>query len=163
MKFQFLTSLGLCTLLTAPMVNATEPVEIVLGEAQFFNGDYIKINDVISSGDGFEIGATITVSGTYTLNSVDTAKLCFYSTESLEQGEKPTATPVQETQRVKATHGEHVFKLSKIISTDGGPHLTFYHPESGSAFGGVYFGDKSNAWMKKGWSYDAPKPVISSR
>ena len=163
MKFQSLVLFGLFTLLIVPNTNATDPIQLVLGEAQFFNGDYIKINDVTSSGDGFEIGATVTVSGTYTLNSIDAAKLCFYSTESLKQGEKPSSTPVQETQRMKVTRGEHVFQLSKIISTDGGPHLTFYHPKTGSAFGGVYFGDKTNAWMKKGWSYDAPKPVARSK
>ena len=139
------------------------PVEFSLGEAQFFNGDYIKINDVTSTGDGFEIGATVTVSGTYTLNSVDNAKLCFFSTEKLHPGEKPNATPVTGSQRVKATRGEHVFQLSKVIKTDGGPHLSFYDTKSGSAFGGVYFGDKSNVWMKKGWSYDAPELALTPK
>ena len=131
-------------------------VDVIVGESQFFNADHIKIKSVTSSGNGFEIGATVTVKGSYTLNSVETADLCFYSTTTLKPGEKPTPTPVQDSQRTKATKGKQRFTLSKVITEDGSPHLTFYHPKTGKPFGGVYFGDESNVLMKKSWSYDVP-------
>ncbi|MHB0961386.1 MAG: hypothetical protein ACYC0X_34425 [Pirellulaceae bacterium] len=134
-------------------------VDVVIGESQFFNADYIKIKSVESTARGFEIGATVTVKGTYTLNSVDTADLCFNSTTTLKLGEKQKATPIQDSQRIKARKGKHRFSLSKVIADDGNPHLTFYHSKTGKPFGGVYFGDESNVLMKKGWSYDFPKPV----
>lgn len=132
------------------------PIDVVIGESQFFNADYIKIQSIESSGTGFEIGATVTVKGTYTLNSVDTADLCFYSTTKLKPGEEPKPTPIQDGQRIKARNGKHKFSLSKVIADDGNPHLTFYHPKTGKPFGGIYFGDKSNVLMKKSWSYDVP-------
>ncbi len=133
-----------------------KPVDVVIGEAQYFNADHIKIRSVKSSGKGFEIGATVTVKGKYTLNSVEAANLCFYSTTTVKPGEKPRPTPVQDSQRIKARKGKHKFTLSKVIAKDGRPHLTFYHPKTGKPFGGVYFGDKSNVLMKKSWSYDPP-------
>jgi len=133
------------------------PVELVVGESQFFNADYIAIQSVTSSGNGFEIGATITVKGVYTLNSVDAAHLGFYSTTSLKPGEKPTSTPVEKSQSTKAYKGKHKFSLSKTIKKQGSPHLTFYHSETGKPFGGVYFGDESNVLMKKSWSYYPPE------
>ena len=138
---------------------STTPVDVVIGESQFFNADYIKIQSVKSSGKGFEVGATVTVKGRYALNSADTADLCFYSTTTLKHGEKPKPSPVQDNQRIKARKGRHRFKLSKVIVDNGNPHLTFYNSLTGRPFGGVYFGDKSNVLMKKSWSYDAPKPV----
>ena len=138
---------------------STGPVDVVIGESQFFNADYIKIRSVKSSGKGFEVGATVTVKGTYTLNSADTADLCFFSTTTLKHGEKPKPTPIQDSQRIKARKGKHRFSLSSVIVDDGNLHLTFYHSTTGKPFGGVYFRDKSNVVMKKGWSYDAPKPV----
>ena len=122
-------------------------VEVIVGESQFFNADDIKIRSVKSSGSGFEIGATVTVKGVYTLNSIEEANLCFYSTTTLKPGETPKPTPTQETQRTKAY---------KVITQEGSPHLTFYHPTTGKPFGGVYFGDESNVLMKKSWSYDVP-------
>lgn len=133
-----------------------KPVDVVIGESQFFNADHIKIQSVTSSERGFEIGATVTVKGTYTLNSVETADLCLFSTTTLKPGEEPKSTPVQDGQRIKAQRGKHKFSLSKVITEDGNPHLTFYHLKTGKPFGGVYFGDKSNVLMKKNWSYEVP-------
>lgn len=133
-----------------------KPVDVVLGEAQFFNGDHIKIRSVESSGTGFEIGATVTVKGTYTLNSLDAADLCFFSTTAVKSGEAPRATPTQDGQRTKARRGKHEFVLSKVIGDDEHPHLSFYNPQTGKPFGGVYFGDRAHVLLKKGWSYDLP-------
>lgn len=140
----------------ASTAHGDKPIDIVVGESQFFNADYIKIQSVEPSGSGFEIGATVTVKGTYTLNSVDTADLCFYSTTTLKRGEKPKPTPIQAGQRIKARNGKRKFSLSKVITDDGNPHLTFYHPKTGKPSGGVHFGNKSNVLMKKGWSDDVP-------
>ena len=136
---------------------ADKRVDLVVGESQFFNADNITIKSVKSSGNGFEVGATVTVKGVYVLNSVDTAHLGFYTTTSLKQGEKPSPTPVQESQWTTAINGKHKFTLSKTIKRKGNPHLTFYHPETRKPFGGVYFGDKSNVLMKKSWSYNPPQ------
>ncbi|EMI54018.1 hypothetical protein RSSM_04545 [Rhodopirellula sallentina SM41] len=147
-------------MLAIPIANiatADNPVVFFLGEAQFFNGDYIKIDSVTSTGDAFEVGATITVTGTYTLNSAEHARLCFYTTQRVKPGGKAAASSELKSQRLVAKRGTHPFTLSKIVTGGGGPHLTFYG--SSSAFGGVYFGDESNVWMKKGWSYEPPNSV----
>lgn len=130
------------------------PISLVVGEAQFFNADYIEILSVTSSGKGFEIGATVIVEGVYTLNSAEAAQLAFYSTTMRKTGEKPASTPIQKSQRTRAIRGKHIFKLSKVIENDGKPHLTFYVEKKGKPFGGVYFGDESNVLMKKSWSYE---------
>lgn len=159
MSPRFLAIFIMLLLPNASVVTADNPATVFLGESQFFNGDYVKIDSVTSTGEAFQVGSTVTVTGIYTLNSADHADLCFYTTQNLEPGDKPTSTPVQASQRLQAKRGTHAFELSKVITVGGGPHLTFYDSASGSAFGGVYFGDKSNVWMKKGWSYDAPKSV----
>ena len=138
--------------------DAERPVDLVIGESQFFNGDMIDILSVTSSGAGFEQGATVTVEGTYKLNTTESALLGFNSTKRLKPGEKPTPTPGQPNQSTTARKGVHVFVLSKVITDDGSPHLTFYHPVTGKPFGGVYFGDESNVMMKKSWSYE-PAPA----
>ncbi len=139
------------------------PVDLIVGEAQFFNADHIEILSVKSSGNGFEIGATVTVEGVYTLNSTETANLAFYSTTKLKPGEKSTPTPIQKSQQIKVQKGKHIFSLSKVISNDGSPHLTFYHTQTGKPFGGVYFGEKSNVLMKKSWSYETINQVVHRR
>ncbi len=135
---------------------AANPVEIVIGDSQFYNEDNITIETVESSGNGFSVGAVVTVAGTYTLNSLTEAELGFYSTVSLKKGEKPTPVPVQATQRVEARNGKHAFSLTMVVRDDGNPHLTFYHQQTGKPFGGVYFGDKGNVLIKKRWSYEKP-------
>ena len=159
MNFRFFNVLVVLSVAIANYAIADNQVPVFLGEAQFYNGDYIKIESVTSTGKAFEVGATVTVIGTYTLNSTDDAKLCFYTTQKLKPGQKPVATSEQKTQRLRAKRGNHTFSLSKVATGNGGPHLTFYNSETGVAFGGIYFGDKTNVWMKKGWSYEAPKPV----
>ncbi|WP_236623745.1 hypothetical protein [Rhodopirellula baltica] len=157
MNPRLLAVLSMLAMPIASIATADNPVVFFLGEAQFFNGDYVKIDSVTSTGDAFEVGATITVAGTYTLNSAEHARLCFYTTQSVKPGDKAVASPELKSQRLDAKRGTHPFTLSKVVTGDGGPHLTFY--DSDSAFGGVYFGDESNVWMKKGWSYDAPSSV----
>ncbi|PHQ35865.1 hypothetical protein CEE69_07770 [Rhodopirellula bahusiensis] len=149
--------LSTLSILTTNAAMADNPVAFRIGEAQFFNGDNVTIESVTSSGDGFEAGATITVTGTYTLNSTDEARLCFYTTRNPKPNDPAEISTELDSQRMKVKRGTNAFKLSKVAAGDGGPHITFYGPES--AFGGVYFGDESNVWMKKGWSYDAPKSV----
>ncbi|EMI41725.1 hypothetical protein RRSWK_05767 [Rhodopirellula sp. SWK7] len=145
------------TMLATETAIADNPVAFRVGEAQFFNGDNITIESVTSTGDGFSAGETVTVTGTYTLNSKGEAKLCFYTTRNPKPSDPVSVSTELASQRLTAKRGTHAFKLSKVAAGDGGPHITFYGPES--AFGGVYFGDESNVWMKKGWSYDAPDSV----
>ncbi|MCO8123516.1 protein kinase [Stieleria sp. TO1_6] len=124
-----------------PLSGSLQPIEIAIGESQFAEGDQIEIQTVTSSGDGFEVGATVTVKGVYTLESADTADLCFYSTTTLKAGEKPVATPIQPSQRVEAKRGTHKFTLSKVVRKIGRPHITFYDRTTGNGIGGVYFSE----------------------
>ena len=157
MNIRTFAMLSTLSVLAVDTATADKPVAFRVGEAQFFNGDNVTIESVTSTGDGFKAGATITVTGTYTLNSTDEARLCFYTTRDPKPSDPAAISTELASQRLKVKRGTNAFKLSKVATGDGGPHITFYGPES--AFGGVYFGDESNVWMKKGWSYDAPKSV----
>ena len=125
----------------------TNPVDFVLGETNLANGDLIEIQTVTTSGTGFEVGATVTVKGSYTLNSEDVASLAFYSTQL--PGEKPTPTLVQPSQKMKVKRGKHTFTLSKVIGSLGSPHVSFYHPTTGQGMGGVYFSQKERGGIRK--------------
>ncbi|WP_442510399.1 protein kinase domain-containing protein [Novipirellula sp. SH528] len=126
-------------------VLATHVVEIDLGDSQFAVGDEIEIQSVTSSGNGFEVGATVMVKGVYTLESAKTADLCFFSTTTLGPEENPTPTPIQPSQRIQATSGTHEFTLSKVITTTGSSHVSFYHPTTGEGMGGVYFAEANRS------------------
>ena len=117
-------------------------VAFVLGSAWFIPGDNIEIESVTSDGDGLAIGSTVTVTGTYTLSSARTAKLCFYSTVTLQPWGDLVATPVRPTQRMDAVEGTHSFTLSKVIRSNGSPHISFYNPTTGQGMGGVYFAEQ---------------------
>lgn len=117
-------------------------VAFVLGDSSFEPGDNIEIESITSTGEGFEIGATVTVKGQYTLKSNEHAHLGFYSTVALKPGETPVGTPIQRSQMMDAKKGTHPFTLSKRITAIGSPHITFYHPETGRGMGGVYFAEQ---------------------
>ncbi|MGB7324232.1 MAG: hypothetical protein WBD31_05135, partial [Rubripirellula sp.] len=123
----------------AALDSQTEPVDFVLGKSNLKKGDQIEIQSVTTSGIGFEVGATVTVKGTYTLDSEDAANLCFFSTTKQKAGETPTPTPIQPSQQMKAKRGKHAFTLSKVIGRFGSLHVSFYHPTTGNGMGGVYF------------------------
>ena len=127
--------------------DAHNPVAFVLGESNLAKEDRIEIQSITSSGNGFEVGATVTVKGIYTLESAESAKLCFFSTRTLSHGEKPTATPVRSSQRTAATRGTHPFELSKVIMGNNSPHVSFYDSETGQGFGGVYFSEQKKAHL----------------
>ena len=132
---------------------STHPVDFVLGKTNLDNGDLIEIQTVTTSGTGFEVGATVTVKGSYTLNSEDAASLAFFSTQL--PGEKVNRTPVQSSQKMKVKRGKHTFTLSKVIGSIGSPHVSFYHPTTGQGMGGVYFSQKKEAESDK---MPAPSP-----
>ena len=117
-------------------------VAFVLGDSSFEPGDNIEIESITSTGEGFEIGATVTVKGQYTLKSNEHAHLGFYSTVALKPGETPVGTPIQRSQMMDAKKGTHLFTLTKRITAIGSPHITFYHPETGRGMGGVYFAEQ---------------------
>jgi serine/threonine protein kinase len=117
-------------------------VDFVLDESHFENKDRIEIQSVTTSGVGLEVGATVTVTGAYTLESVDAADLCFYLTTTLEPGEKPKGKPIQPDQRVEVKKGTNTFALSLVVEEIGRPHITFYHQTTGNPIGGVYFSER---------------------
>ncbi|QDT05002.1 hypothetical protein K227x_34000 [Rubripirellula lacrimiformis] len=119
-----------------------QPIDFVLGNSSFDPGDKIEIESVTTSGNELEVGATVTVKGQYTLESIDDAELSFYSTVTPKPGETPVGTPIQPSQTMHAKKGTHSFTLSKVITTTGSPHVSFYHPKTGQGIGGVYFSVK---------------------
>lgn len=124
-------------------ITNAKDVAFVLGDSSFEPGDNIEIESITSSGEGFEIGATVTVKGQYTLKTNEHAHLGFYSTVALKPGETPVGTPIQHSQMMDAKKGTHPFTLSKRITAIGSLHITFYHPETGQGMGGVYFAEET--------------------
>ena len=124
------------------------PVDFVLGKSNLAKNDRIEIQSITSSGKGFEVGARVTVKGTYTLESAESANLCFFSTVTRASGEKPTSTPVEPSQRTPAKRGTHPFELSKVIMGNNSPHVSFYDIKTGQGFGGVYFSEQKKETPK---------------
>lgn len=119
-------------------------VQFILGESRFVTGDHIEIQSVTSTGKGLEVGAKVTVKGSYTLKSIETADLGFYSTVTLEPGDQFVPIPIQSSQTMHAKKGTHPFTLSTLITTVGSTHLSFYQSKTGEGLGGVYFSAKHN-------------------
>jgi len=139
------------TLARAPA--ATQPslplneIKFELGEAEFAEGDDIKIEQVLCTGDKLGIGEICIVRGTYTLASHDDAMLAFFVTANSPQG-----TPIDPRQRTIVNKGTGKFELRHAL-WDGYPHVSFYPTKAGNGFGGVYFGVGESVLKKKGWSY----------
>ena len=125
------------------------PVDFVLGKSNLAENDRIEIQSITSSGKGFEVGARVTVKGTYTLESAESANLYFFSTRNLSSGEPPSPSYVRPSQMTPANRGTHPFELSKVVMGNNSPHVSFYDIETGQGFGGVYFSEQ------------APKPTES--
>jgi hypothetical protein len=107
-----------------------------LGDAKFLYGDNIKIVRVLGTSATITVGQTLCVEGAYTLGSRDDAMLAVFSTSRSASN----STTVDPKQRVRVTRGSGEFRLIIRMNDDGYLHISFYPVDSGSAFGGVHFG-----------------------
>ncbi len=134
-----------------PAINPAEFPAVVpfeLGATEFLPGDSITIQQVRGTSPTIRTGGTYYVEGTYTLASRDQADLALFATTSSR-----VATPTDRSQIVRVEKGTGTFHLTKVMRAEGYLHLSFYPVPSGSAFGGVYFGQGQGLLKKKGWSY----------
>lgn len=117
-----------------------------LGGELYPFGDAVEIHSVASDSGDYSVGATLTVRGTYRLES--RAGACLYLGVTNNTG-RPHEVPKPEVDRsradVKAGRGE--FVLVAPIRSEGYPHVTFYDHETGQPFGGVYFG--RDRWLQR--------------
>jgi hypothetical protein len=111
------------------------PVSFELGRKTFRRGDSITITEVLASSPHLAPGDRVIVRGTYVLASEERAILSISLTTSQQTG----PTRVSPTQMMKVRQGEGDFEVSHQINHEGRLHLSL-RPETGSAFGDVYFG-----------------------
>ncbi|MGE9295951.1 MAG: hypothetical protein ACQKBV_06665 [Puniceicoccales bacterium] len=99
--------------------------------------DRIVIERVETSGN-YEIGDMVVVSGHYKLNSLSSATLAAYVTQTEGDGSSQTLPG----QSVQISQGEGSFRLSLYIRHKGWPHVSLYPAEGGSSIASVYFGNE---------------------
>ena len=124
-------------------------VQFELGKSEFAPGDGITILQMRGTSEVIKVGETYSVDGTYELASHDEAALAFYATTIGASG----LTPVDPQQHINVKKGSGSFHLVKTMGQDGYLHVSFYPLESGSGFGGVYFGQRDrvlHAWSQAG-------------
>jgi hypothetical protein len=131
-----------------------------IGPQLFRDGDNIKIEEVKASSSKFEIGDSVTVKGTYTLESHPDAKISIFVTQTEGDGK----SDILPGQQLEIKEGKGEFELSIDIRHQGYLHVTFY-PKNGSGFGGVYFGKSKQMKEIKDWTLDwyLGEPVPSDR
>ncbi len=131
--------------------NATDfpaSVKFELGEAEFFPSDSITVESVRGTSSTIRTGETYCVEGTYTLASREAATLALFATTV-----KAVSVPTDPSQTMRIKKGTGRFRLVKVMREEGYLHVSFYPVPSGSAFGGVYFGQGKWVLHHKGWSY----------
>jgi hypothetical protein len=131
-------------------------VKFELGKSEFAPGDSITIQQVRGTSEVIKVGETYSVDGTYELASHDGADLAFYATTIGAGG----PTPVDPQQQIKVKKGSGSFHLVKTMDEDGYLHVSYYPLESGSGFGGVYFGQGDR--VLRGWSQSGSVPASAS-
>jgi len=131
-----------------PPAEFSAVVRFQLGEAEFFPGDSITIESVRGTSAAIRTGEVYCVEGTYTLASRDAAELALFATTTSK-----IAVPTDDTQVMRIHKGSGKFRLVKTMREEGYLHVSFYPLPSGSAFGGIYFGQGKWVLHQKGWSY----------
>ncbi len=127
-------------------------VEFQLGEAEFLPGDSVTIQRVTGTSATIGVGETYCVEGSYTLGSRDKADLALFATTASK-----VATRTDPSQIMRVEKGSGTFRLVKTMREEGYLHVSLYPAPSGSAFGGVYFGQGKWVLHHKGWSYADPQ------
>ena len=156
-------ALSLCASATSAATNEdarTFPalVQYELGEAEFAPGDNIDIRQVRGTRDTIALGETYCVEGMYRLGSKDEAELALFATTSIN-----ASSPIDPKQTVRIKKGNGSFRLIKTMTEEGYLHISFYPLPSGSAFGGVYFGQGKGVLRQKGFSYLQPHDSVNDR
>ncbi len=121
--------------LAQPTQDFPNTVRFELGDSEFQSGDSITVQSITGTSDTVQPGGTYCVTGTYALNSQDSANLSLFATIT-----NPAPTPIDPAQTVRVTRGTGSFRLIKKMDEDGYLHVTFYSQKTGQGFGGVYFG-----------------------
>jgi hypothetical protein len=131
-------------------------VKFELGKSEFAPGDSITILQVRGTSEVIKVGETYSVDGTYELASHDGADLAFYATTIGTSG----PTPVDPQQHIKIKKGSGSFHLVKTMGEDSYLHVGYYPLESGSGFGGVYFGQGDRVLHDWSQSGSAPASAV---
>jgi hypothetical protein len=134
------------------------PFEV--GDSEFVPGDSITVQEITGTSKDIRVGGTYCVTGSYTLNSQDSADLSFFATTT-----NTASSPIDAQQTTRITKGTGSFRLVKLMTDDGYLHVTFYSHGTGQGFGGVYFGQGEGVLRDKHFSYltsaaHPEKPVI---
>ena len=124
-----------------------KPVSFVLGPTHFNTGDAIIISQVVATSPDFKTGDTITVRGTYRLQSRKEATLALFLTHPRQT--EDIVTPAQ-TMKVRTVEG--TFTLTCELKTEGATHVTLYGA-NGRPFGGVYFGTEKQMREVAKWLF----------
>lgn len=128
-------------------------VPFTTSRAQFASGDSITIQEVLATSPRLETGDTVTVRGTYTLQSQPAAILGVSLTTTGPSG----PTPVSPAARKSITAGSGTFDLTYEIRAAGSLHISFSPTTSGSSFGTIYFAASAGG----GGGTTTPPPVAS--
>lgn len=121
-----------------------------LGPQLFREGDSITIKAVKASSSKFQVGDTVTVKGSYTLESHEKGKLSLFVTQTEGDGR----SQILPEQQFEVSQGKGDFEVSLHIRHTGYLHLTFYPADGGSGFGGVYFGQSDQMKEIEDWTLD---------
>ncbi|MDB6122681.1 MAG: hypothetical protein JWQ71_1674 [Pedosphaera sp.] len=154
LRFRFFTALLTLTMTCGfavadgTDVSSLHAVRFELGDVQFAPGDSITIQQVSGTSDTIAVGGTYSVDGTYTLVSQDEADLALHATVN-----SAMRTAIDSKQHVHIKKGTGSFHLVKTLQEDGYLHVSFYPVPSGSAFGGLYFGQGNRVLHHKGFSH----------
>ncbi len=144
-------SLFLFSTLTSFATNSgLQPVDFTLGPSKFRSGDRIQIEAVKATSESYQVGDTVTVKGRYKLSSHDCANISVYVTQTEGDGK----SRVLPGQRQQVDKGQGEFELVIQLRHKGYLHVSFYPCESGSGFGGAYFGHKSDMKDIEHWTLD---------
>lgn len=145
-----------CRLWAAP-TDAAEfphPIAVDLGATEFAAGDSIVITSLRGDRPHLESGGRYLLEGTYTLASLEQARLGWSITSRGPSG----PTPVAEGENMMVGRGPGTFRLVKTFLRDGWPHVSFY---AGRSHGGVYFGEmgrEHTVLRRRGWSDFSERP-----
>ncbi len=139
-------------------------VDFVIGPHAFADGDKIEIQEVRSELGTLEKGDTVTVKGTYTLASRETASLLFSITHDRSKGPQPGCVierPIRS--------GTVPFELEMPVAVYGHLHISFHdvYTRGGGCFGTVYFGtyaqmQEISDWNVAEWMNRGRRPARSS-
>jgi hypothetical protein len=136
----------------APAGIEARPISFEVGVRDFGPRDDLVIDEVRSTDTTLSAGSLVTVRGRYRLGTRESARLYLGTTTSGTQG-----SDVLPEQQTRVDRGDGSFELVHRIPAAGHLHVTYYDPNSGRPFGGLYFGQSTgdlDVLRSKSWAYD---------